>query len=55
VRDSAVDTAGSTPATEPAAQADFVTASSQPVNVGDAKIAALAYHDSGAYERDLNS
>jgi predicted secreted acid phosphatase len=34
-------------------QADFVTVASQPANVGDAKIAALAYHDSGAYERDL--
>jgi predicted secreted acid phosphatase len=27
--------------------------SGQPVNVGDAKRAATAYHDSGAYERDL--
>src|SRR6201985_3726089 len=25
----------------------------QPANVGDAKTAALAYHDSGAYDRDL--
>src|SRR5690348_15363913 len=25
----------------------------QPVNVGDVKRAATAYHDSGAYERDL--
>jgi predicted secreted acid phosphatase len=25
----------------------------QPANVGEAKLAALAYHDSGAYERDL--
>jgi hypothetical protein len=32
---------------------EFVTAGSQPSNVGDAKIAALAYHDSGAYDRDL--
>jgi predicted secreted acid phosphatase len=32
---------------------DFVTISSQPANVGDAKITALAYHDSGAYDRDL--
>ncbi|MDQ6707796.1 MAG: acid phosphatase [Acidobacteriota bacterium] len=29
--------------------------SHQPQNVGDAKIAALAYHDSGAYDRDLAS
>jgi predicted secreted acid phosphatase len=27
--------------------------SSEPANVGDAKIAATSYHDSGAYERDL--
>ena len=27
--------------------------SSEPANVGDAKLAAVAYHDSGAYERDL--
>jgi predicted secreted acid phosphatase len=26
---------------------------SEPANVGDAKLAARAYHDSGAYERDL--
>jgi predicted secreted acid phosphatase len=37
------------------ANADFVTVSSQPPNVGDAKIAALAYHDSGAYNRDLTT
>ena len=35
------------------ANSDFVTVASQPANVGDAKIAALAYHDSGAYDRDL--
>jgi predicted secreted acid phosphatase len=35
------------------ANAEFVTVSSQPANVGDAGIAALAYHDSGAYDRDL--
>jgi acid phosphatase len=34
-------------------QADFVTVSSQPANVGDTKIVALAYHDSGSYDRDL--
>ena len=43
--------------TDPSAAAPldtaFVTVSSQPANVGDAKIAALAYHDSGAYYRDL--
>ncbi len=32
-----------------------VIASSEPANVGDAKIAATLYHDSGAYERDLAS
>jgi predicted secreted acid phosphatase len=31
----------------------FITVKSQPANVGDAKIVALAYHDSGAYARDL--
>lgn len=31
----------------------FITASGQPSNVGDAGIAARAYHDSGAYDRDL--
>ncbi|MBV9479345.1 MAG: acid phosphatase [Acidobacteria bacterium] len=36
------------------AQADSAVFSSQPANVGDAKIAALAYHDSGAYDHDLN-
>src|SRR3712207_540613 len=35
------------------AQADFAMFLSQPPNVGDAKIAALVYHDSGAYERDV--
>ena len=38
---------------EVAAQVDFVTVPSQPTNVGDAKTAALAYHDSGAYDHDL--
>ncbi|MGI8959588.1 MAG: HAD family acid phosphatase [Bryobacteraceae bacterium] len=41
------------PRAGPAAQAGFVAVSSQPANVGDAKIAALTYHDSGTYERDL--
>jgi predicted secreted acid phosphatase len=41
------------PAEETATQADMVTISSQPANVGDAKISALAYHDSGQYDRDL--
>jgi predicted secreted acid phosphatase len=31
----------------------FITVASQPANVGDAKVAARAYHDSGAYDRDL--
>jgi predicted secreted acid phosphatase len=31
----------------------FVTSPSQPTNVGDAMIAAAAYHDSGDYDRDL--
>ncbi len=43
----------STPSAAPAAQADFVTVSTQPANLGDARIVALAYRDSGAYERDL--
>jgi len=38
---------------EVADQVDSATVPSQPTNVGDAKIAALAYHDSGAYEHDL--
>jgi predicted secreted acid phosphatase len=33
----------------------FVQVRSQPRNVGDAKIAALAYHDKGDYERDLEA
>jgi predicted secreted acid phosphatase len=37
-----------------AGEGTFVAVSSQPANVGDAKITALAYHDSGAYERDLS-
>jgi predicted secreted acid phosphatase len=41
------------PAAARATQADVVTVSAQPSNVGDAKIAALAYHDSGNYDRDL--
>jgi predicted secreted acid phosphatase len=35
--------------------AQSARASQQPRNVGDAKIAALAYHDSGSYEHDLES
>jgi acid phosphatase len=31
----------------------YVAVSSQPANVGDAKITALKYHNSGEYERDL--
>ncbi len=40
------------PAAPPLAEQTPV-ALSQPANVGDAKIAAAAYHASGAYERDL--
>jgi predicted secreted acid phosphatase len=32
----------------------FVTSPSQPLNVGDAIIAATAYHESGAYGRDVD-
>jgi hypothetical protein len=35
------------------APADFISVAAQPANVGDAKLAARAYHDSGAYDRDL--
>jgi predicted secreted acid phosphatase len=41
------------PAVAPPAASPFVTVSSQPPNVGDAKIAALKYHDSGQYAADL--
>jgi predicted secreted acid phosphatase len=34
-------------------RSEFVTVKGQPANVGDAKIAARTYHDSGAYDRDL--
>jgi predicted secreted acid phosphatase len=34
-------------------QSTFITLGRQPTNVGDAKMAALTYHDSGAYDRDL--
>jgi hypothetical protein len=37
----------------PLEKAAFITVAGQPANVGDAKIAALAYHDSGEYARDL--
>jgi predicted secreted acid phosphatase len=37
----------------PSEKAAFITVPGQPANVGDAKIAALAYHDSGEYVRDL--
>ena len=33
----------------------FVTVASQPVNVGDAKAAALAYYNSGTYQSDLEA
>jgi acid phosphatase len=45
--------AHATPSGDPPTQADFSAVASQPVNIGDAKIAALSYHDSGAYDRDL--
>jgi predicted secreted acid phosphatase len=38
---------------KPDPSAAFITVTSQPANVGDAKIAALAYHDDGRYDRDL--
>ena len=34
-------------------QSRFITVSSQPANVGDAGTAALAYHNSGAYDQGL--
>jgi acid phosphatase len=41
-----------------AVQADsgaiFVTSPGQPLNVGDAMLAATAYHDSGTYDRDVD-
>ena len=37
----------------PSERAAFITVASQPANVGDAKISALVYHDSGDYARDL--
>jgi hypothetical protein len=33
----------------------FVTVTSQPINVGDAGAAALAYYNSGTYQRDLET
>ena len=42
-----------TPSPDSTAQPTQPAAASQPANVGDAKTAAVAYHDSGAYERDL--
>jgi predicted secreted acid phosphatase len=36
-----------------AAQADSAMVKRQPTNVGDAKTAALTYHDSGGYDHDL--
>jgi predicted secreted acid phosphatase len=46
-------TACAAPPAKPRTEVAFVTVASQPANVGDAKIAALAYHDSGQYARDL--
>lgn len=41
------------PTSRIAAQTDSPATQRQPVNVGDAKTAALSYHDSGAYDHDL--
>jgi predicted secreted acid phosphatase len=41
--------------TSPYEQDVFVTVTSQPINVGDAKAAALAYYDSAAYQRDIET
>jgi acid phosphatase len=46
-------TACTAPSAKPDAAASFVTVTSQPANVGDAKTAALAYHQTGQYARDL--
>src|SRR5262249_35239296 len=43
---------GPTPRT---GQSVFITVPSQPINAGDAKAAALAYHDSGAYQQGLEA
>ena len=45
--------ATATPLAQTAAPANSPTVQRQPTNVGDAKTAALAYHDSDAYDRDL--
>ncbi|HEY0792482.1 MAG TPA: HAD family acid phosphatase [Chthoniobacterales bacterium] len=39
--------------TAPPQTSRFITVANQPANVGDAGIAARAYHDHGAYDRDL--
>jgi hypothetical protein len=44
--------AAAPPAQEAVAEG-FVNAQSRPLNVGDTKLAARVYHDSGAYDRDL--
>jgi predicted secreted acid phosphatase len=36
-------------------RSSFISVNTQPANVGDAGIAARAYHDSGAYNRDLTT
>jgi acid phosphatase len=41
------------PPAQIAAHADSAKMKRQPANVGDVKTAALTYHDSGAYDRDL--
>jgi predicted secreted acid phosphatase len=45
--------ATATPLAQTTVQANSPAVHRQPANVGDAKTAALAYHDSGAYDHDL--
>jgi predicted secreted acid phosphatase len=49
----ALELCAAAPPARAAVAEGLVTIASQPSNVGDAKLAALAYHDSGAYDRDL--
>jgi predicted secreted acid phosphatase len=46
-------TSAPVPAPKPEALDAWKRSTSQPANVGDAKVAARNYHDSGAYDRDL--
>ena len=45
--------AAAAPTVQIAAQTNLSTVRRQPPNVGDAKTAALTYHDSGAYDHDV--